>query len=81
LDLLRRGEKVDLIFSDIIMPDGMSGIDLATEVARLHPGLPILLATGYSDALDKAEAQGFPILSKPYRANDLCSRIEALLAA
>lgn len=81
LDLLRRGERVDLIFSDIVMPDGMSGIDLATEVARLRPELPILLATGYSDSLDKAEARGFPILSKPYRASELCNRIEALLAA
>ena len=79
LDLLRRGEKVDLVFSDIVMPDGMNGIEMAAEIAHIRPGLPILLTTGYSSSLEQAEAQGFPILAKPYRANDLCDRVEAML--
>ncbi|MDP3854071.1 ATP-binding protein [Phenylobacterium sp.] len=79
LDLLQRGEKVDLVFSDIAMPDGMSGIELAAEVKRRHPDLPVLLATGYSDALSDAEVLGFQIIAKPYRSNDLCNRIDALL--
>jgi CheY-like chemotaxis protein len=81
LDLLRRGEKVDLIFSDIVMPDGMNGLELAAHVSREHPDLPVLLATGYSDALGDAEGQGFQIIGKPYRSNELCNRISAMLAA
>ncbi|HEY2660039.1 MAG TPA: ATP-binding protein [Caulobacteraceae bacterium] len=79
LDLLQRGEKVDLVFSDIVMPDGMNGIELAAEVRRQHPGMPVLLTTGYSDSLSDAERQGFPIIGKPYRSNELFNRISAML--
>ena len=81
LDLLRRGEKIDLVFSDIVMPDGMNGLELAALVAREHPDLPMLLATGYSDALSDAEGQGFQIIGKPYRTSELCDRISSMLAA
>jgi CheY-like chemotaxis protein len=81
LDLLRQGEKVDLIFSDIVMPDGMNGLELAAQLTREHPDLPVLLATGYSDALNDAEGLGFQIIAKPYRSNELCNRIGAMLAA
>jgi signal transduction histidine kinase/CheY-like chemotaxis protein len=81
LDLLRRGEKVDLVFSDIVMPDGMDGLELAAQVTRDHPDLPVLLATGYSDLLSNAEDQGFQTIGKPYRSNELCNRISAILAA
>lgn len=81
LDILRRGEKVDLVFSDIVMPDGMNGIEMAAEISHFRPELPILLATGYSDSFKEGETQGLPILVKPYRAADLCNRIEAMLRA
>ncbi len=80
LDLLRRGEKIDLVFSDIVMPDGMNGLELAARVAREHPDLPVLLTTGYSDALSDAEGQGLQIIGKPYRTSDLCQRVSAMLA-
>lgn len=79
LDLLQRGEKIDLVFSDIVMPDGMNGLELAAQVARDHPDLPVLLATGYSDALSDAEGQGFQIIGKPYRTGELCDRVGAML--
>jgi signal transduction histidine kinase len=79
LDLLQRGEKIDLVFSDIVMPDGMNGLELAAQVAREHPDLPVLLATGYSDALSDAEGQGFQIIGKPYRTGELCDRVSAML--
>jgi signal transduction histidine kinase len=81
LDLLRRGEKVDILFSDIVMPDGMNGLDLAAQVTLEHPDMPVLLATGYSDALSDAQGQGFQIIGKPYRSNELCNRISAMLLA
>jgi DNA-binding LytR/AlgR family response regulator len=70
---------VDLIFSDILMPDGMNGIQLAEEVKRRYPELPVLLATGYSDAAMDAGARGLQIIAKPYRARELCASVTALL--
>ena len=79
LELLRRGEPVDLVFSDIRMPDGMSGIELAQEVKSRFPTIPVLLATGYSDALADATAKGLRIIAKPYRTKELCSSVIGLL--
>jgi signal transduction histidine kinase/CheY-like chemotaxis protein len=81
LDILHRGEGIDLIFSDIMMPDGMNGIDLAEEVKSRYPAIPVLLATGYSDAAGDAGSKGLPILAKPYRAQELCACVIALLGA
>ncbi len=79
LELLTQGETVDLVFSDIVMPDGMNGIELAEEVGRRFPRIPVLLATGYSDALADATAKGLQIISKPYRPKELCACIAELL--
>jgi two-component system, NtrC family, sensor kinase len=81
LDLLRRGEKVDLIFSDVLMPDGISGIELAEEVRSRFPTVPVLLATGYSDVATDAIAKGLPIITKPYRTRDLCNCVAGILGA
>jgi len=81
LDLLKAGEPVDLVFSDVMMPGGMSGIQLAHEVHRRFPALPILLTTGYSDAMAGAAAEGLPVITKPYRVEDLRVRIDQLLKA
>jgi signal transduction histidine kinase/ActR/RegA family two-component response regulator len=79
LDLLESGEPIDLLFSDIIMPGGMNGVQLAEEVRRRFPGLPILLSTGYSDAAPGAAVKGLPIIAKPYDADALCARLGELL--
>ena len=68
---------VDVLFSDVVMPGSMSGVDLAREARRLHPGLPVILATGYSEEI--ARAAGIPVLSKPYRIDDLVRRIDRAL--
>jgi PAS domain S-box-containing protein len=81
LDLLHQGERVDVVFSDILMPDGMSGIDLAEEVRNRFPDIPILLATGYSEAALDAAARGMQILTKPYRSEELCKSVCSLLDA
>lgn len=78
LELLDRGEPVDLVFSDIIMP-GMNGIQLAQEVRRRFPRLPILLATGYSEAMPDAAAMGLTVVTKPYDDAMLCARLGELM--
>jgi PAS domain S-box-containing protein len=68
---------VDFVFSDIVMPGKMDGLSLAHRLRQLHPGLPVLLATGYSDAA--ADARGdFPILRKPYEIHELSEAIAKL---
>jgi PAS domain S-box-containing protein len=79
LDLLRRGERVDLVFSDVVMPGGLSGVDLAQQLEREFSGLPVLLTTGYSEVVTRAEASRLPIISKPYDAAEAIAMIADLL--
>jgi PAS domain S-box-containing protein len=60
---------VDVVFSDIVMPGKMSGIDLARLLRRRRPKLPILLTTGYSGAAQTLT--DFTVLRKPYQLHEL----------
>ena len=76
---LREVERdvIDLVFTDIVMPGKMDGLGLAYRLREVRPDLPILLATGYSDAA--ANARGtFPILRKPYEIHQLSRAIAKL---
>jgi CheY-like chemotaxis protein len=75
LAILLGGRKFDLVFSDIVMPGGMSGLELARKVRQHFPSLPILLASGYSQAAAEVAKEGFPIIAKPYRADALADAI------
>ncbi|MGZ9098472.1 MAG: ATP-binding protein [Brevundimonas sp.] len=66
LRLLEQGERFDLVFSDMVMPGDMDGLGLAKTVRDRHPGLPVVLTTGYSEAAATATAERFRLLSKPY---------------
>jgi CheY-like chemotaxis protein len=70
LDALESGAHVDLLFSDIVMPGGMNGLELARAVRQRRPGLPIVLTTGYSDTAHTVGGE-FPILRKPYGPEEL----------
>jgi two-component system NtrC family sensor kinase len=63
---LRLDANVDLVFSDILMPGGMNGLDLAREISERFPGIPVLLTTGYSTSAQDAVRQGVVVLQKPY---------------
>jgi PAS domain S-box-containing protein len=66
LNLLRQGEKIDLVLSDVVMPGGMNGIALAQEIGNHYPRIPVLLTSGYSDVVQSAGSQ-FAILRKPFQ--------------
>ena len=60
----------DVVFSDVVMP-GMSGVELGHEIRRRHPDLPVLLTSGYSEALAEKGRHGFELLQKPYAPEEL----------
>jgi two-component system, NtrC family, sensor kinase len=66
LESLAADSKVDLVFSDILMPGGMNGLELGHAIAESYPALPVLLASGYSNSARDAVAQGFVVLQKPF---------------
>jgi PAS domain S-box-containing protein len=70
-------DDIDLVFSDIVMPGKMDGLSLARRLREMRPDLPILLATGYSDAAAGVLGD-FPILRKPYEIHQLSQAIANL---
>ena len=73
-----RALRIDILFSDVVMPGAMNGIDLAHTARRLRPGLPVVLTTGYSE--DIARIDGVRVLPKPYRVGELAELLETALA-
>jgi PAS domain S-box-containing protein len=82
LTRLRRQSAVDLLFTDIVMPAGMSGIELARKARDLRPGLKILLSSGHAGNEIKSHLlRGqFAFISKPYRTAALAAKLEEVLA-
>src|SRR5258708_17222612 len=64
--LPKRAGTIDVLLSDVVMRDSASGIELAREMKTKYPELPVILVTGYSDALSAASSEGHTILFKPY---------------
>jgi DNA-binding NtrC family response regulator len=80
LAVLGGTQPINLVFSDVIMPGGINGIALAEEIGKVRPELPVLLASGYADAVKDAEAKELMILRKPYQPDDLVKAVETMLA-
>jgi PAS domain S-box-containing protein len=82
LEVLRREPNINVLFSDIVMPGGMNGIELAREARQLRPGLKLLLASGYP--MSALATEGLPedvsFISKPYRWTELDEKLRALRA-
>jgi signal transduction histidine kinase/FixJ family two-component response regulator len=70
LAVLAEANGFDAVFSDVVMP-GMSGVELGHEIRRRHPGLPVVLTSGYSDVLAQDGRHGFELVQKPYAAEEL----------
>ena len=79
LTVLERHPAIDLIFSDILMPGEMNGLDLAREVRRVRPRIPVVLTTGYSSSAQDALREGFTVLRKPYDIGSLRRMFSAAL--
>lgn len=78
---LDRGPSIDLLFTDIVMPGGMNGIELAERVARRLPEVPALLTTGYNDDLvaDARLSPALDVIGKPYRGVELAERVRVAI--
>jgi signal transduction histidine kinase/ActR/RegA family two-component response regulator len=84
LEVLRRGEPVDLLFTDIVMPGGMSGYELAREARALRPALKVVFTSGYAEAATRnghALEPGERLLGKPYRKSELARKLREALDA
>jgi PAS domain S-box-containing protein len=77
LELLA-SEQIDILFTDVVMP-GMTGIELAGKARELRPGLPVLLASGYSEEVVRGAGSQYRLVSKPYGAADLCMALGKVL--
>jgi signal transduction histidine kinase len=83
LTCLRGIERIDILFSDVVMPGGMNGSQLAVEAQRVRPGLKVLLTSGYVANLDEGQVIGrgeLPVLNKPYRRDELARSLRLVLA-
>jgi two-component system NtrC family sensor kinase len=80
LEVLRAGEQFDLVFSDVVMPGGMNGVELAHQIGKEYPGLPVVLTTGYYNAVDKPLPRGMPVVRKPYDIAELKKALQAATA-
>ena len=82
LSKLKLGELIDLLFTDLVMPNGISGAELAQQARQMRPELKILLGSGYSGMSPVAAAAvaSLPILGKPYRQAELAAKVRAVLA-
>ena len=78
LERIEREGDIDLVFSDILMPGGLNGLELAKLLRSRFPRIVVLLTTGYSSGAQDAVREGFEVLRKPY---DLAALQRALLAA
>jgi signal transduction histidine kinase len=82
LAFLERDEPIDLLFTDIVMPNGISGVALARAARKLRQDLKVLLTSGYTLQTASPEyggAREFPVIGKPYRQTELAEQVRRAL--
>jgi CheY-like chemotaxis protein len=79
---IRTPAKIDLLFTDVIMPGGINGKELAEAARQVRPDLKVLFTSGFpGDSLGNVELEaGAALLGKPYRRIDLARKLRAVLA-
>jgi NO-binding membrane sensor protein with MHYT domain/nitrogen-specific signal transduction histidine kinase/CheY-like chemotaxis protein len=81
LRVLKSDASIDVLLSDVVMPGGINGVELAKQAEQLRPGIKILLSSGYAgETLEQSLALGgdWPFLRKPYLANELAEALARL---
>jgi signal transduction histidine kinase len=82
MSIIERNGRIDLLFSDIVMPGGMNGFDLITQARGVRGGLKALVTSGYANVhRPGADRPDVPLLLKPYRRGDLAKCIRQALDA
>lgn len=79
LTFVENDPKLALVLSDVVMPGGVSGLDLARTLRDRRPELPVILTTGYSRRASEVVAEGFPLIEKPYRRDVLAALLRSAL--
>lgn len=84
LERLTGGQEIDLLFTDVVMPGGMSGRDLAERAVKLRPGLKVLYTSGYAENAIVHHGRldpGVQLLGKPYRRAELARKIRMAIGS
>jgi CheY-like chemotaxis protein len=82
LNILNASDHIDLLFTDMVMPNGLSGQDLVQAARHIRPGINTLLTSGYSAQfiMTRVDAdQDVPLLDKPYRKEALATAVRSAL--
>ena len=82
MKILEQREDIDLVLSDVVMPGGMTGFDVAEKALALRPDVKILLATGYAKGVEPnwgASQTDYPTLRKPYGLQEMARTIREIL--
>ena len=84
LAILERDEKIDLLFTDMVMPGGLNGKELAIKARARRPDLKVLFTSGFQGTTPSSGAElddSDVVLSKPYRRDDLAKMVRDMLDA
>lgn len=80
--ILEKDTAFDMLFTDVVMPGAISAIELAAMAQRLQPQIAVLLTSGYArDLIPVQDRPDYPMISKPYRGEELMARLRSVLAA
>jgi two-component system NtrC family sensor kinase len=79
LQSLRQADRIDVLFTDMVMPGGMNGLQLSVEAKRLRPSIKVLLTSGYIGLSGMDLPEDIPLLPKPYNRDQLSVRLDAVL--
>ncbi len=81
LEIIQRDADIDILLTDVVMPKGMSGVDLLQKARELRPELKVLLVSGYARGQLPTIPEGCDFLAKPYRVEELEARLRRLCEA
>ncbi len=79
LERLEETDRVDVLFTDMVMPGGMNGLQLSREVRRLRPSIKVLLTSGYTGLAGDALPRDMTLLPKPYSREQLSHQLETVM--